>query len=311
MIIIIIILILILILTYLFILRKKKYECLENLDIITVSEEQYKLIPKNKIPLWSYWQVKQGRTIPPYINVCFETFKKYCSNNYEIIILDEKTVYNYLPNLRKDLDELPSLAHKSDYIRVALLYYYGGLWLDADTIVMNDLHEIIDKLNTGYDFIGFGCSYETCEMSGYPKPSNGAMASQKYSKLMKCCLFDIDNKLNENKDNLKNFDYFDLGKFIIWKNIEKLTNEQSYSYFHFPAYADGSRDINGKWINVNNHLSKNKTQFKDENKLMFIFLANNKLDGDNDQYNWFGKKDENYVKTCDYWICELFRNALK
>jgi hypothetical protein len=256
--------------------------------------------------LWSYWQNKPNKQMPDYIKLCFETFKKHCSDNYEIVILDETSIYKYLPNLRKDLDELSSLAQKTDYIRIALLYNYGGLWLDADTIVMNDLHEIIDKLNEGYDYIGFGCSYETCLNSGYPQPSNGAMASQKHSVLMKSCLDDLDNILNNNKK----FNYFDLGKITIWRNIEKLLQDK-YIYYHFPSYADGSRDNNGKWINVVNHLSKDKTKFIDESKLMFVFLENNKLNGDNTDYNWFGKQNESFIKTCDLWICELFKKALK
>jgi hypothetical protein len=144
-----------------------------HIDLIKKQEKEH-LINLTKIPLWSYWQTKPNSQMPEYIKLCFDTMKKHCSSNYEIIILDEKSVYQYLPNLRKDLEEL-SLAHKTDYIRVALLYNYGGLWLDADTIVMNNLQEIIIKLNEGWDYIGFGCSYEVCLDSGFPKPSNGAM----------------------------------------------------------------------------------------------------------------------------------------
>jgi GR25 family glycosyltransferase involved in LPS biosynthesis len=275
-----------------------------------MTEEQYNIIPKNKIPLWSYWQVKPNSVMPPYIKVCFDTFKKHCEENYEIIILNEKTVYKYLPNLRTDLDQLPSLAHKTDYIRVALLYHYGGLWLDADTIVINDLQEIINKLKEGYDFIGFGCSYIDCPDNGYPLPSNGAMASQKHSILMKNSLIELDDILDRNKSDLKKFDYFELGKDVIYKNI-KILLKHKYAYFHFPVTVDGSRDKDGKWIGTEKHLSKHKSEFKDEKKLMFIFLENNKLDGNNTKYNWFGKKDEEFVKNCDYWICDLFRKSIK
>src|SRR5690606_2883659 len=97
-------------------------------------------------------ETKKGSKKPPYIDMCLELFHKKCKNVYDVIILDEKSVYKYLPNLRKDLDKLP-LALKADYIRVALLYKYGGLWLDADTIVITDLHEIKEKLDEGWDFV--------------------------------------------------------------------------------------------------------------------------------------------------------------
>ena len=177
-------------------------------------------------------------------------------------------------------------------------------FLGKPVITVKDDVEFWHK--AGYDYIGFGCSYETCLNSGYPQPSNGAMASQKHSVLMKSCLDDLDNILNNNKK----FNYFDLGKITIWRNIEKLLQDK-YIYYHFPSYADGSRDNNGKWINVVNHLSKDKTKFIDESKLMFVFLENNKLNGDNTDYNWFGKQNESFIKTCDLWICELFKKALK
>ena len=182
--------------------------------------ESYPEKPK----LWTYWETKKGSKKPPYIDMCLELFHKKCKNVYDVIILDDKSVYKYLPNLRKDLDKFP-LSLKSDYIRVALLYKYGGLWLDADTIVITDLHEIKEKLDEGWDFVGFGCTNDVC-FNGYPRPSNGAMASQKNGRLMGKCLEDLDNKLNE-KDE---FDYFELGKHILWTNIESLEN---YNYYHF------------------------------------------------------------------------------
>ena len=94
---------------------------------------------------------------PPYIELCFDILKKKCSDTYNIKILDNKTILNYISDLRKDINRLP-LALKADYIRIALLYKYGGIWIDADTIVMTDIHEIIDKLNEGWDFVGFRCN---------------------------------------------------------------------------------------------------------------------------------------------------------
>ena len=49
-----------------------------------------------------------------------------------------------------------------------LLYKYGGLYVDADTIVLRDPIEIIHKLQK-YDFVGFGCTGNRCNY-GYGKP---------------------------------------------------------------------------------------------------------------------------------------------
>ena len=101
-----------------------------------------------------------------------------------MLFLNEKTVYNYIPDLRKDLDKKLSIQQKTDYIRIMLLYRYGGIWVDSDTIAMNNFKKITDKLNK-YDFVGFGCHYKNCRNSGYPKPANWVVASKKKGIFMK------------------------------------------------------------------------------------------------------------------------------
>lgn len=256
--------------------------------------------------LWMYWENKPGVSKPPYINLCFKTVKKYCNGDFNIILLDNKSVFTYLPNLRRDINEL-IIAQKTDYIRVALLYKYGGIWLDADTIVMKPLGEIVDKINDGHDYIGFGCSYEKC-FNGFPKPSNGTMASKKNGILMGRVLADLNKKLDERNNG--DFGYFDLGKISLWKNIHELMNDDNYSYYHYPSKYDGSRDANGKWVNVDNHISTSKTELIDENELLFVFLENNKFMGNNKKYNWFSKLTEIEILNGDYWISYLFRKSL-
>lgn len=265
--------------------------------------------PSNKPYLFSYWENRNGSR-PPYIDLCFKTFYKQCSNNFQVIILDEKSVLNYLPNLRTDLDKL-GLAHKSDYIRIALLFYYGGLWLDADTLVLNNLQEIVDKLNQGVDFLGFGCSYDGCKTNGYPKPSNGVMASQQYGILIKQCLNKLDRKITNYFDDSnpkKELGYFDFGKIVIWEELDILM-KNGYSYHHFPAHVDGTRDINGNWIPKELIIEK-QIQLLDEDKLFFVMLVNSTYCGSDPKYNWFCKKTEQEILEGDYHLARLFKRAL-
>lgn len=290
-IIIIIILILLLILSYYY-----SYSNIENFN---------NLSPKI---IWSYWENKNNNPTPAYILLCFETFYKH-NKDFKINILNGKTLYNYLPNIRKDINQL-NLAQKSDYIRVALLKRYGGIWLDADTIVMRNLTPIINKLNQKYDYVGFGCSYLVCDSirSGYPKPSNGAMASKSNGVLITRMLNKLDSFM-DNYNNNKNtkLNYFDMGKKIIWKSIAELQNETNYEYYHYNSEYDGSRDITGRWINANNHISKTPTEFLDKNKLFFVFLANNVL---TKKYNWFIKLNKKQILGGNWWISQLFRESL-
>ena len=106
---------------------------------------------KHKPIMWVYWELVNGATDPPaYINLCLDIMKRNASNTFNIKFLNEKTVFNYLPDLRSDINSLP-IALKTDYIRVRLLTKYGGLWIDADTIIMTDLRELVQQLNQGID----------------------------------------------------------------------------------------------------------------------------------------------------------------
>lgn len=257
----------------------------------------------NKYIIWSYWENKPGKLMPSHISLCFKTLHHHCDKNYTINILNEKTVHDYLPDLRKDLDNL-LLAQKVDYIRVYLLYKYGGIWIDADTIIMSNLEDIRIKLNQGWDYIGFGCTGLKC-FNGYPNPSNGVMASQKNSKLMGLCKTELDVIIGKQNK----FDYFDLGKKVIWRQLGILMKEKKYNYYHYPSEYDGSRDKNGNWIHSENHLSEKPTELLNPDKLFFVFLANNEL-ANEQRYNWFSKLTEEQIVDGKWWISILFRRAL-
>ena len=266
-------------------------------------EQTPKLLPKTNTPryVWSYWENKEDRQEPyAHIKLCFETMKKHY-NKYNFIILNESTIKHYLPNLRSNLDDL-MIAQKVDYYRVALLEKYGGVWVDADTIVLKNLDEVFDKLDNGYDYVGFGCTGKIC-VNGYPDPSNGVMASRKNGRLIQCCLKKLNNMLDAKN---KNYKYFDLGKNVIWKCKDELTD---YDYFHFSSEYDGSRDEQGKWVHTPNHLSEIPTKLLDENKAFFIFLANYEL-MNNEDNKWFLNLNQEQILNGKMWISSLYRKAL-
>ena len=69
------------------------------------------------------------------MNLCIETWKKFLPE-YEIIRLDYTSARKWL---KEDFDEVLyrdfSLPMQADAIRAGLLSLYGGIWLDADTII--------------------------------------------------------------------------------------------------------------------------------------------------------------------------------
>lgn len=86
--------------------------------------------------VYTFWEPREK--IPYYIQLCMKTWEKNLPNA-EIVLMDYKNLHEHV-----DLNELGatlfsgrfSLAHISDAIRVALLAKRGGIWLDADTIIL-------------------------------------------------------------------------------------------------------------------------------------------------------------------------------
>ena len=244
--------------------------------------------------LWQYWDTLDGKEIPSYINLSFQTVDKHCSNSFNIVRLNKDNIYDYIPEIKKYEPIMNSLiiAHKVDIYRILLLFKYGGLYMDADTICMRDPIEIIDKLAT-FDFVGFGCTMQGCQ-NGYREPSNWVLASRPNGILMSKVLQNLLYKLNTQTT----FDYHDLGKLVIWEELGKLINNYNYKYFHYPSKVDGSRDKNGLWIDSDVIFSNTKIDYEDENNFIFYVFYSTGMSPEIKNLNEeeLLNKDWNYTK---------------
>lgn len=229
--------------------------------------------------LWIYWENKPGKSMPDYISLCRKTILKHAKDSFTIVELNEKNIYDYLPELKEkeqqlDLNNL-IIAQKVDYYRILLLYKYGGLYMDADIILLQDPIEIIQKLND-YDFVGFGCTGYVCN-DGYGKPSNWVMASRANGKLISRVLNNMENKLNKANKQNSQWNYHDLGKLIIWDELQWLKTNENYKYYHYSSDYDGARDKNGYWVTDDRLFSSEDLQYKLPNEMLFIVLYNSGL----------------------------------
>ena len=91
---------------------------------------------KHKKKIFSFWEPKEK--IPGYIHLCIKTWKKNLPQ-YEINILDYKGVKEYIGDKLFNIiiNKKMPLHVQTDAIRVALLKKFGGIWMDADTIIIN------------------------------------------------------------------------------------------------------------------------------------------------------------------------------
>ena len=222
--------------------------------------------------LWQYWDNKDGKKTPAWIELCMETVINKCSKSFNVVRLNKDNITDYLPEL-KDLklqDKLDKLiiAHRVDLYRIMLLYKYGGLYMDADIIVLQDPIEIMDKLDK-YELVGFGCTGVNCKY-GYGQPSNWILASRPTSIIMSRILKKLLNKINTQDK----FEYHDLGKLVIWDEIANLLKTDEYTYYHYPNKIDGSRDKYGNWITSEIAFSNYRIEYDNEDKMLFFVIYN-------------------------------------
>jgi len=97
----------------------------------------------NKIPkiIWSYWDSDE---IPEIVKLSIQSWKK-TSPQYKINFMNQKNVEKYV-SLPENWKTLPAYR-QSDIIRLRLLEKYGGVWIDASTILLEDLDKFISKDN--------------------------------------------------------------------------------------------------------------------------------------------------------------------
>lgn len=197
--------------------------------------------------IFLYWQ-NLDNTVepPPYISLCIESIYKYCKKEegFKINLLNNNNLKIYLPNIREDIFKIEydwknesffgrkaksvseesmnkrKLAIISDYIRIALLEKYGGLWTDADHIFLRSPIEIFKHLENK-DFVASERGWKTFTIS------NGFIGSIKNGLIIskwKLMLDEILDKMKENNNYIINrygfFGEISIGN-IIKKNIDK------------------------------------------------------------------------------------------
>ena len=264
---------------------------------------------KDKHPyLWLYWDnVDDTKPTPAYIQLCYDTVVKNCSQSFEIVRLNKDSIKNYLPELKdyeKYLENL-IIAHKVDFYRILLLHKYGGIYMDSDVIVLKDPIEIIKKLYDN-EFVGFGCTGNICNY-GYGKPSNWILAARPNSILMKNVLDNLIKRLEYlyEKKGHNNIHYHELGKLIIWMELDKLIKNHKYTYFHYPNKIDGTRDKNGNWIYNNSFFSNENIDYEEPEKMLFIILYNSEISNNIKNMS----KDDLLNLDCNY--TDFIKKALK
>jgi len=105
--------------------------------------KNYENFENNEVPkiIWAYWDTED---IPEIVKLSIKSWKKK-SPQYKINLMNQKNIENLI-SLPENWKTLPPYR-QSDIIRLLLLEKYGGVWIDASTILLEDLDKFISKNN--------------------------------------------------------------------------------------------------------------------------------------------------------------------
>jgi len=100
------------------------------------------------------------REIPPYIGLCIKLMEGTFGKDFTL--WEKESFIREFPEVRGDIwdfkkssgPEFHTHALRSDYVRAHILRKHGGVWIDADTVVVQDFTKEINFLLEKRDYVG-------------------------------------------------------------------------------------------------------------------------------------------------------------
>ncbi|MGM1051024.1 MAG: glycosyltransferase [Pseudomonadota bacterium] len=107
----------------------------------------------SSVPYVTYWEHAPGQPMPPYVALALVSIRRVLGGR--LLLLTPRIVDRYLgPDvidrawgfepLAFTLNEgVEAIVAKSDFIRMAFVHRYGGIWVDADTLFLRDPTDVV------------------------------------------------------------------------------------------------------------------------------------------------------------------------
>lgn len=100
---------------------------------------------KNPKRIFAYWVNQSGSSVPPYIQLCMQTWYEHIPD-LELVILNHENLFKWIdPYFDMRAFTALSLPMQSDIVEYSVLYQHGGIFLDSDTILTRDIFAEIEK----------------------------------------------------------------------------------------------------------------------------------------------------------------------
>ena len=131
----------------------------QNIIHVIKETKNYDSIPKI---IWMFWN---DDNLPLEIQTFVDKIKTE-NPTYDVKILNFSNLNYYVSDLIFDDNVDIPIANKTDLIRLALLYKFGGVWLDITTILFQPIDEFLNIENiNNYDLIAFYYEKTTTDLN--------------------------------------------------------------------------------------------------------------------------------------------------
>lgn len=149
------------------------YENLETIKSNVEKRHNYQQVnqQKAKIKVFTYWDSQEN--LPFIINKCRESLKKYIDpSKFELIILDKESYKEWTDFRQEYIKAEITQAHFTDLLRVKLLEKWGGFWLDATCLLIQDFDKATEVIQHQEQFLFSYVKSRTGTWFMYSKPQN-------------------------------------------------------------------------------------------------------------------------------------------
>ena len=102
-------------------------------------------IPRN---LFVYWENLYSRPTPPFIQYCLDSFQR-CGEDVNVVFVNRNNIDKLLDGsgLHDNWRIIQDIPQKVDCLRVAIVRKYGGMYVDADTVITRPLGHLFENDN--------------------------------------------------------------------------------------------------------------------------------------------------------------------
>lgn len=132
-------------------LRNSRLQAVPTAQEVVLGDARVKATQAIPRTIWTYWHSPN----PPYVvQRCIAGWQRL-NPDYQVHVLHPGNLSEFLPHVPESLGRL-NIAKQTDWIRLALLHRYGGMWLDASIIVAQPLAWVEQERQAEQaEFVGF------------------------------------------------------------------------------------------------------------------------------------------------------------